>query len=345
MKEEYKYITFPLPMIRKFFTDPSRAAADIIDYGIYYTSMNILKIESPESPYRQLTYEFIRQGLEMPHGDSYRVPGSISKRLISLMKKDRYLGTLDYGGFTPESDFEEFDCEDDVRLLMYIAENDESFKGEVEEWYRLRQVQDVVDVTFSVSEHQQIREAYRRIDAGFFGERQVPVSCKTSILQERQDVPGTERERAKLCLYLGIRSLIGRAEIAVTTGEAIKGRMFGAKNKEELQTVLKDKKLASVYEKWCTRYQYEKMLEELVDIRMVNKITFGRNTFVTCSLQDDHEFMEAIVMRINSANYAEKRRRLKEREKNNREILKQMLKGSGSDSSIEIPFAEIIEDD
>lgn len=338
MKEEINYIAFPLPMIRKFFTEPKKAAADIIDYGIYRAAMG-MSISAPESPYRQLTYEFIRQGLQMPQGELYRVPHSISYKLIKLMKENGYLGTLDYGGFTPESDFEQFDCEKDIKLLMEIADNDEYFRKEVDEWYRLCQVQDVVGVSFSVSEHQQIKETYQRIESGFLGEPQVPVSCKTSILMERQEEAGTEHERAKLCLYLGIRSLIGRSDIAVTTCEAIKSRMFGAKNKVELNGVLKDKKLSGIYEKWCTRYQFDKLMYELRSIRLVNKISFGRNTIVTCSLQDDNEFMEAIYKRINAANEADDRRKLKEREKANREKLRAMLQSK--DTTLEIQFADM----
>lgn len=340
MKEVIKYIAFPLLLIRYIFIDPIRAFSDIIDYGIYRAAMG-MSISAPEAPYRQLTYEFIRQGLKMPHGDSYRVPCSISQKLIKLREKDGYLDTLDYGGFSPESDFEQFDCEEDINLLMEIADSDEHFRKEVDEWYRLCQVQDVVGVSFSVSEHQQIKETYQRIESGFRGEPQVPVSCKTSILLDRQDAPGTEHERAKLCLYLGIRSLIGRSDIAVTTCEAIKSRMFGAKNKVELNSVLKDKKLAGIYDKWCTRYQFDKLMYELRAIRLVNKISYGRNTIVTCSLQDDNEFMEAIYKRINAASEAENRRKLKEREKANREKLRAMLESK--DTTLEIQFADMVD--
>ena len=339
MKEEINYIAFPLPMIRKFFIEPNKAAADIIDYGIYRAAMG-MSISAPEAPYRQLTYEFIRQGLKMPHGDSYRVPCSISQKLIKLREKDGYLDTLDYGGFSPESDFEQFDCEEDINLLMEIADSDEHFRKEVDEWYRLCQVQDVVGVSFSVSEHQQIKDTYQRIESGFHGEPQVPVSCKTSILLERQDAIGTQRERAKLCLYLGIRSLIGRSEIAITNWDAIKYRMLGAKNKVEFNSVLKDKKLFGIYDKWCTRYQCDKLMDELRSMRLVNKISFRRKIFVTCSLQDDNEFMEAIYKRINAASEAENRRILKEREKANREKLRAMLESK--DATLEIQFADMV---
>ena len=339
MKEEINYIAFPLPMIRKFFIEPNKAAADIIDYGIYRAAMG-MSISAPESPYRQLTYEFIRQGLQMPQGELYRVPHSISHKLIKLMKENGYLDTLDYGGFSPESDFEQFDCEEDINLLMEIADSDEHFRKEVDEWYRLCQVQDVVGVSFSVSEHQQIKETYHRIESGFHGEPQVPVSCKTSILLERQDAIGTQRERAKLCLYLGIRSLIGRSEIAITNWDAIKYRMLGAKNKVEFNSVLKDKKLFGIYDKWCTRYQCDKLMDELRSMRLVNKISFRRKIFVTCSLQDDNEFMEAIYKRINAASEAENRRILKEREKANREKLRAMLESK--DATLEIQFADMV---
>lgn len=339
MIDDYKYMSFPLQMIRKFFTEPNKAAAEIIDYSIYRTAMG-LKINAPESPYRQLTYEFIRQGCKMPLGDTYRVSGSLSHRLVKLMNEDGYLDSLDYNGFSFEDDSVQFDCHSDIMLLMDVADKDENFESEVMEWYRLRQVQDVIGVEFDVSEHQAIKETYNRIESSFLGETQVPVSCKTSIILERQDNQGTERERARLCLYLGIRSLIGKSDIAITTGQAIKGRMFGARNQEEFETVLKDKKLSGIYDKWCTRYQYEKMLDELRIAGMVNKISFGRNTIVTCSLQDDDEFMEAIKSRLNAAKDAEERRRLKEREKVNRDKLRAMLESS--DSQLEILFTNAV---
>lgn len=340
MKEEINYINFPLPMIRRFFTEPGKAAAEIIDYGIYRAAMG-QRISAPEAPFRQLTYEFIRQGMDMPLDDSYRVPESISGKLIDMTEDVGYLGNLDYGGFSPESDFEQFDCDDDIRLLMDYADKDEDFAEEVEEWYRLRQVQNVVGVSFDVSEHSQIKETYQRIEGGFKGETQVPVSCKTSILLDRQDAPGTEHERARLCIYLGIRSLIGRQEIAITTSDAIKCRMFGAKNKEELQGVLKDKKLAGIYDKWCTRYQYDNLMYELRAAGMVNKLSYGRNTIVTCSLQDDDEFREAIVNRLNSASDAENRRKLREREKANRDKLREML--GDRDKTLEIQYDDVTE--
>lgn len=340
MTDEYKYISFPLPMIRKFLTEPNKAAAEIIDYGIFRTAMG-LKISVPESPYRQLTYDFIMQGCKMPSGDSYRVSGSLSHRLVKLMNEEGYLESLDYNGFSFEDNSAQFVCDDDITLLMEIADNEELFKNEVIEWYRLRQVQDVIGVEFDVSEHQAIKETYNRVESSFLGEPQVPVSCKTSIILERQDNQGTEHERARLCLYLGIRSLIGKSDIAITTGQAIQGRMFGAKNQEELSAVLKDKKLLGIYEKWCTRYQYDKLLTELRIAGMVNKISYGRNTIVTCSLQDDNEFMEAIKTRLNAAKDAEDRRKLKEREKVNRDKLRALLEGS--DSQLEIMFANTVD--
>ena len=352
MSEEYNYIAFPLPLIRRFFTEPSKAAADIIDYGIYRAAIG-MDIET-EAPYRQLTYEFIRQGAErnfppsetrfglVEYKGKNNIPQSIAKRLVKLMDEEGYIENLDYNGFTPESDFTEFDCKDDIEILMQTADNDEYFRQDVEEWYRLRQVQDVIGMTFDVSEHQAIKETYQRIEASFGGEKQVPVSCKTEIIQNVQEHTGTERDRARLCLYLGIRSLIGRSKIAITTGATIRGRMFGARNAEELETVLKDKRLAGIYDKWCTRWQFDNLLFELRFAKMVNKVSFGRNTIVTCELQDDEEFREAIIRRLNAASDAENRRKLIERERTSRELLREML--TSKYSSLEIPFCEAIDD-
>ncbi len=333
MSEEYNYISFPLPLIRKFFLEPSQAAFDILDYGVYRTAsgMNI----DLESAYKQLTYNFI-------HQDEKEIPAKLMRKLKAFTKQG-YLSHLDYNGFefSDDNEIKSFDVQDDISLLQQLADDDPLFASEVQEWYRLRQVQDVIDYPFDADMHEDIKANYQRMEKAFNGQKQLPVSCKTEFLLQKVKNCGTERERAKFCFYLGIRSLIGKKDLAFTNSEAIYWRMFGCRNDVELGEVLKDKRLAAIYGKWHTRRQYTNFLDELRLEGLVNKVTRCRETIVTCSLQDDAEFCEAIIRHDNEHRISAARQQLREREKAMRERLKAL--SGNNDDSLNIPFADVMD--
>ncbi len=340
MVEEYSYIAFPLPLIRRFFTDPAKAAGDIIDYGIYFASTK-LAIEDDTNALRQVIYNFIQQGQRVSMDENCSIPPELATRLVALKDKEGFTAHIDYNGFDPEEDFDKFNVSDDIALLHDLPNNDKGLYDDIIEWYRLRQVQEVVGVDFLATEHRQISGTYHHIQNQFGESKQIPVSCKTSIMLNKCDNPGTERERAKLCLYLGIRSLIGKAVIAATTQKAVIWRMFGCRNDEELNEILEDNRLSAVFEKWCTRRQLNNLFDELRNDKLVNKITFDRQTYLTCALQDDNEFCEEIIRSRKKTSFAAARQELRERDKKMRERLK-TLSLYGTDT-LNIPFGEIMD--
>lgn len=108
----------------------------------------------------------------------------------------------------------------------------------------------------------------------------------------------TDYEKALFAMYAGIRSIIGNKDFAETTGSMIKCRMFGAKNKTELEFILSDKKVKSAYKQYTTDYHYKKMLKELV-VRgfLQSEIGYNKRTYVSCKL-DMKGLEDAIVEHI-----------------------------------------------
>lgn len=102
-------------------------------------------------------------------------------------------------------------------------------------------------------------------------------------------------ERALWAMYMGILSIIGNKEFAQTTSSMIKCRMFGAKNKEELSVLLQDKSLKTAYEKYTTKYRYNKLLNIIQDRNMITEIALHRRTYVSVKLKNADALIDAIL--------------------------------------------------
>ena len=165
----------------------------------------------------------------------------------------------------------------------------------------------------------------------------IPVHCKIDMLLEMGDKPRPERERAKFCYYLGIRSLIGQRKIAETNSSAIKWRMMGAKNQTELDEILKDKRLSAVYEKWGSDYQYRILMGELRDNLLINYATKYRHTYVTCAIRNIDKFTDAIAEFISSRDAKAAKQRRKELDKEYRKMINDKLAVMRGESISKLP--------
>ena len=96
-------------------------------------------------------------------------------------------------------------------------------------------------------------------------------------------------------MYMGILSIIGNKEFAQTTLSMIKCRMFGARNTEELNVLLKDKSLKKAYEKYTTKYRYNKLLNIIQDRNMITEIALHRRTYVSAKLKNADALIDAIL--------------------------------------------------
>lgn len=266
-KKEYKYILFPLPLLREIFKKPKNGFSDIFDVGLYRTS----KVQSISkcNALKQLIYCYYRGGLS----------DSLKKKLNLLKKKEIFYRDDDYNGFNGY----EFVPDDDIENIYNYCKEYPEFQEEIEEFYRLRQVKDMLSLEFDIAS---ICKRYKEYDKIYNGFKSQPlVSIKTGMMFDYYQNDKTDYEKALFAMYAGIRSIIGDKNFAATTGCMIKCRMFGAKNQNELEIVLKDKTIMAAYKKYTTDHYYKKMLKELVARNfLMSEIGYNRRTYVSCKL-------------------------------------------------------------
>lgn len=100
--------------------------------------------------------------------------------------------------------------------------------------------------------------------------------------------------RARWAMYLGMLSIIGTKQMAITTSVAIKSRMFGAKDNDSLQEILKDKETKELYDYWTTRRHYERLLAEVETANKIKAQGLGRRTYISYRFKTDEDFVKAI---------------------------------------------------
>lgn len=148
-----------------------------------------------------------------------------------------------------------------------------------------------------------VAKTYKTYYSAYNGFTNQPlVSIKKDMMFDFYKNPKTDYEKALFAMYAGIRSIIGNKDFAETTGSMIKCRMFGAKNQDELEFILKDKKVTAAYKQYTTDYHYKKMLKELVARGfLMSEIGYNKRTFVSCKL-DMKGLEDAIVNHIQNKN-------------------------------------------
>ncbi len=265
--DNFKYILFPLPLIQEIFKKPKNGFSDIFDVGIYRVSQ-ALQIDEYNA-LKQLVYCYYRGGLT----------NSLQSKLYRLKDAEIFYIDEDYNGF---SDYE-FIPDTEIESLYEYCKEHQELKNEIEEFHRLRQVKTVLNIKFDIS---CVSQTYKKYHSAYNGFHNQPlVSISQAMMFDFYKNTKTDYEKALFAMYAGIRSIIGNKDFAETTGSMIKCRMFGAKNKTELEFILSDKKVKSAYKQYTTDYHYKKMLKELV-VRgfLQSEIGYNKRTYVSCKL-------------------------------------------------------------
>lgn len=285
--ENFKYILFPLPLIQEIFKKPKSGFSDIFDVGIYRVSQTLQINEY--NALKQLMYCYYRGGLTK----------SLQRELYRLEEGQIFYSDEDYNGFSSY----EFIPDTEIESIYEYCKEHQDLKNEIEEFHRLRQVKDVLGITFDISSVAKTYKTYHAAYNRFHNQPLVSISQK--MMFDFYKNTKTDYEKALFAMYAGIRSIIGNKDFAETTGSMIKCRMFGAKNQAELELILSDKKVKSAYKQYTTDYHYKKMLKELV-VRgfLQSEIGYNRRTYVSCKL-DMKGLEDAIVEHIKqkSLNY------------------------------------------
>ena len=192
----------------------------------------------------------------------------------------------DYNGFSSY----EFVPDEEIESIYEYCKEHEELKNDIEEFHRLRQVKTVLNITFDISCVIRTYQKYYTAYNGFHNQPLVSISQR--MMFDFYLNPKSDYEKALFAMYAGIRSIIGNKDFAETT------RMFGAKNQAELELILNDKKVKSVYKQYTTDYHYKKMLKELV-VRgfLMSEIGYNKRTYVSCKM-DMKGLEDAIVEHI-----------------------------------------------
>ncbi len=114
-------------------------------------------------------------------------------------------------------------------------------------------------------------------------------SIRADILNSyNADNRNTERYRISLALYMGIKSIVGKDDVYRTTTKAIKARMVGAKNEDELNTLFFfNPEIKDIYDNWTTRKRFDGLMSDLMNRKMIVYCKFGNRIAISCSLSDN----------------------------------------------------------
>lgn len=238
--EDFKYILFPLPLIQEIFKKPKNGFSDIFDVGIYRVAQTLQINEY--NALKQLMYCYYRGGLTK----------SLQSELYRLEECEIFYSDEDYNGFSGY----EFIPDTEIESIYEYCKEHQELKNEIEEFHRLRQVKDVLGITFDISSVAKTYKEYYAVYNGFHNQPLVSISQK--MMFDFYKNTKTDYEKALFAMYAGIRSIIGNKDFAETTGGMIKCRMFGAKNQAELELILSDRKVKSAYKQYTTDYHYKK---------------------------------------------------------------------------------------
>ena len=282
MSNNEKYLTFALPLIRGVLANEQNAINDIINYSAYRAAQNIKADRL--AAYRQLLYMACRHPEQVPPTLTDEVEEYLGEDAADFLDDElRSAAEIDSGIV---DEFAEC-CEADEDVL---------------EWYKLYLAQEVVGV--KLGSIQRTLETCRTIQ-NQYGEGQIPVSISTSSIFVFRDEMKTEYDRVKFAYYIGIRSLCGNG-VAVTTSTAIKWRMVGARNADELKLALLDKKIKSVWEKYTSKRKYYEIMNELISSKLIREMPYNRRICVTASVMDEAAFVEAIAAKMRTMYAARK---------------------------------------
>lgn len=294
---DYKYIIFPLPLLQEIFENSDTAYSTIFDIGIYLSAMT--QNVSEYSAIKQAMYCYYRGGLTR----------NLQEKFDNLVNSNILPVELEYCGF----DSYEFNPEDEINAITDYIKTDPKLANDIIIFHQLRQIKDVINVAFNI---ESIINTYNSFYLKYQGFEHSPlVMIKIDTIFEYYHKKKSEFENILFAVYAAIRSLKGKGrDVVMTTQDIIFRRMVGAKNKQELDIILKNERIKAIYDKYNVRYQREKILNQLVARNFLSsKLGKNRRTFLsfTLSFPDLEKAVTNIIKKTN-INYIIKQNKIKE---------------------------------
>lgn len=316
--EAVRYVRVPVSLISQLFV-PEYSVYDLMSYCIYEAAMDIFRESSVENNkcfQEDLIYNYYNN--------------SLTDDLRSCLEQLEDAGFIifdEYRGNNTSGEFEPIQEIDGLRSFLDGSEDDtlDFTKGQflkiANEWCRIRAVLLMFRLSgsaeFVINSHHKLQSLVR-------GKAFAPVGI--IFLLDYLNNAKTEKDRVKLALLLGIKSIIGMGKkYAFTTLSLIKCRMFGFTSPKELEKALalkKNAKLKDLYEYYTTYRRLDKLRNELVYSGLVTVWTgYGRRTIIATAYSWDD-------IKLDLANYIRRKQgnTLRYAARQQRNELTQMLK-------------------
>lgn len=265
MKE--RYIQFPLCLFMETYLDPLKGIHLILNYGI----VNYAK---------KFKYDISEVAIQLMYC-YYRNQEMIQFELLETIQD--YIDTEklsidpDYSGF----DNTIFEPLDGSPELLGLLESDQEFRDSAILLYQIRQAvsEDNLSLDITIENVISQYETGKKIQERFeqqFGKDVMP-SIKIDQIFEFIDSLKLNDSFNKIDYfraYIGIKSLIGRNTFTTTNKPAILSRMIGCKSKAAfeyytLNRYNKRKELLPTVEKFSKKYQMDKLLLNLAQLKFI----------------------------------------------------------------------------
>ena len=266
--QQHPYLSIPVPFIRYLHSYPENGISMLVKYGIcgFAKALNV----EYSAMLGCLASCLITGGL----------PDSIERELYGLQDG------LDRNGFSPDGI--EMDLSELKDKIARVLCSESLLNDRCEAWYRIRWAIDQVASHFDGInlDENELSIFYRHLSM-INGEPFA--SIRADILNSyNADNRNSERYRISLALYMGIKSIVGKDDVYRTTTKAIKARMVGAKNEDELNTLFFfNPEIKDIYDYWTTRKRFDGLMSDLMNRKMIVYCKFGNRIAISCSLSDN----------------------------------------------------------
>lgn len=256
-KTKYRYIQFPLCLIRETYKDAKKGFNLILCYGIVkYASKIEYKMNRVTE---QLIYDFVRN------------PGILHDYTLKRLKaagKDLSIDSSASDASNPGFNIDgEYEPSNEAKTsILNLLESDNRLMAEAILNYQYHKA--AKDLKIKVYNNEALTRGYKEaseIQKGFesrFGKDAMPF-CKPDLVLDFRD-----KDQNQIDLFrgfIGIYSMIGFRQFISSNKPAVLSRMIGCKSKEAFEYYKDDKTLSPTVKKYSGRYQMDKLILALAE--------------------------------------------------------------------------------
>lgn len=250
MEKEYRYMNFPVYLLRNIHSNKVEVINHIITYGIYRYGQTL-------KPKR---HDVARQSIYM----IYRADVPEFKDLIEQLDTVFIGKDEDYNGFSGET----FNPEDEITEMLEVFDSYEIIEHKATELYRIHEALEFYDLT---APPERLLNSAKAINEGV-PENNSMSMVKLDDLLNFLKSPKTDYEIDQLTAYSALRSIIGLKPYVKSNRKLLIARMLGYNKFDEVNV---SELNSSPFKKYLdVRYQWDKLRD---DLELYWKVKFYAN--------------------------------------------------------------------